>query len=362
MKEVAVNWTEKVNNFAKYESFKSNLIYGDLNKNKDVQITIAIPTYNRPNTLRNAIDSALRQKGNYNYEIIIVDNYDEINVENDTLLHEITQQHENVLYYRNEKNIGMMGNWNRCYTLARGKWVVLLHDDDMLYESYLEIVYPWLEKTNCTLAGVFHSDLYEDEFQGNVDIQYATKVGKNQKILNLLRRGKPFKVNHTDIFANIYPAPIACVQRRDAVIDLGGFEDFDTAGAVDEKFFVNQMYNGKVIIIPEVLSYRGIGNNDSLNPEMPKQGIFSKYSYGKYAITQLKKWKRIRQLNLDVSMRYMALSIESRFNKDVDLRDFLIEIGVSKKIVGMPLAIIKIMKYVPLLALIFRTTGEIDNN
>ena len=39
------------------------------------------------------------------------------------------------------KNIGMIGNWNRLYTLARGEWVVMLHDDDLLYNDYLSILF-----------------------------------------------------------------------------------------------------------------------------------------------------------------------------------------------------------------------------
>lgn len=359
MLEVSLNWTEKVNYFEKYSHVASKLIYGNLVENdENIQVTIAIPTYNRPKSLKNAINSALQQKGNFNYEVIVIDNYDEGNAANEQLLKEIIAQHSNVLYYRNDKNIGMMGNWNRCYQLARGKWVLLLHDDDALCDSYLETVYPWLESTNCTMAGVFHSDLYEEEFEGNVDKGYASKLGKNQLFLDKLRNGRPFLVKYTDIFANVYPAPIASIQRRETVLDLGGFEDFSSAGAGDEKFFVNQIYNGKTIIIPKVLAYRGIGTNDTLNPETPKQGILSKYSYGKYAIEKLGKWKKLRRLNLDVSMRYMADSIQARFNKGLDLDDFLCEIGVSKTVVKMPRFVLKVLKYIPLLALIFRTSGK----
>ncbi len=359
MLPVLTNWTEKINYFEKYQHVKSNLIKGSLDEG-EIDVTIAIPTYNRPKTLKNAIESALRQKGNYNVEIIVVDNCADGNIENERLLQEIIESHSNVLYYRNEENIGMMGNWNRCFWLASAKWVVLLHDDDILFDSYLETVYPWIESTNCTMAGVFHSDLYEEDFEGNIDEKYAKHLGKNQQILNVLRNGKPFLVKYTDIFANVYPAPIASIHQKKAVLELGGFDDLDNAGAGDEKFFVNQIYNGKTIIIPQILAFRGIGTNDTLKPETPKQGIYSKYTYGKYAIKQLGKRKKIRRLNLDVSMKYMANSIEARFNKNVNLNHFLLELGVSKWVVNMPSVVLKVLKYIPLLALIFRATGEIE--
>ena len=33
-----------------------------------------------------------------------------------------------------------MGNWNRCLQRARGRWVMILHEDDTLYPWYLDTV------------------------------------------------------------------------------------------------------------------------------------------------------------------------------------------------------------------------------
>ena len=35
-------------------------------------------------------------------------------------------------YFRNEKNIGMVGNWNRCIELALSENIVFLHSDDVM--------------------------------------------------------------------------------------------------------------------------------------------------------------------------------------------------------------------------------------
>ena len=32
-------------------------------------------------------------------------------------------------YYKNEKNIGMYGNWNRCIELSNGEYLTILNDD-----------------------------------------------------------------------------------------------------------------------------------------------------------------------------------------------------------------------------------------
>lgn len=101
--------------------------------------SIVIPTYNRKKELSNAIHSALNQKNtDIPYEIIIVDNKPFIN-ENETHLDLIRSFHsEKIYYYVNYENIGGCKNWNQGYNLARGKWIILLHDDDLLLDNYLE--------------------------------------------------------------------------------------------------------------------------------------------------------------------------------------------------------------------------------
>jgi glycosyltransferase involved in cell wall biosynthesis len=43
-----------------------------------------------------------------------------------------------VRYRRNEKNLGLGGNWNECVTAARGQWLVIQGDDDRLLPSFCE--------------------------------------------------------------------------------------------------------------------------------------------------------------------------------------------------------------------------------
>jgi glycosyltransferase involved in cell wall biosynthesis len=47
-------------------------------------------------------------------------------------------------YSPNPVTLGAVGNWNRCLSVARGQWVMVLHEDDTLYPWYLECVLPYL--------------------------------------------------------------------------------------------------------------------------------------------------------------------------------------------------------------------------
>lgn len=72
------------------------------------------------------------------YEIIVVENCDDSSTISQTQEF-LTQNYSGkITYYKNKRNLGLFGNWNQCLKLARGKWVCILHDDDILLPNYLQ--------------------------------------------------------------------------------------------------------------------------------------------------------------------------------------------------------------------------------
>ena len=62
-------------NFKKYKDVDSNLVFKQENIDiNNIDFTIAIPTFNRIKTLKEALDSALNQNTNIQYEVIVVEN------------------------------------------------------------------------------------------------------------------------------------------------------------------------------------------------------------------------------------------------------------------------------------------------
>jgi hypothetical protein len=49
-------------------------------------------------------------------------------------------------YYSNPARLGPVRNWNECLQRARGRWVMILHEDDLLYPWYLSTVLPCLRE------------------------------------------------------------------------------------------------------------------------------------------------------------------------------------------------------------------------
>ena len=103
-------------------------------------ITIAIPAFNRPALLAETLESIAAQSARVALEVIVCD---------DGRLRETREVVERfpadtVSYSPNPVTLGAVANWNRCLRSARGRWVMVLHEDDALYPWYFECVLPYL--------------------------------------------------------------------------------------------------------------------------------------------------------------------------------------------------------------------------
>ena len=103
-------------------------------------ITFGLPAYQRPALLREALASLAAQSGGYDYEVIVCD--DGGLAETVRVVREFSA--DRVAFYANRPALGAVGNWNRCLQHARGRWVMILHEDDTLYPWYLDTVVPRL--------------------------------------------------------------------------------------------------------------------------------------------------------------------------------------------------------------------------
>jgi glycosyltransferase involved in cell wall biosynthesis len=279
------------NSFKKYRHVKSKLIFGDLNYMESPLVTIAIPTYKRPEMLREAIDSALNQDDFKDYEIIVVDNDAECSSE-DSMTEQLIKSYKNpkILYYKNEENLGIYGNWNRCLELARGKWYTMLHDDDLLLKDFLKEIFNIFEKNpkiSCIKARHFILDQRVN----------AKKKNLKENLKNF--RKKIRKYNDLDfLISNPIGGPVGIVMDRDKAIGIGGFnEEFYPSS--DYVFFTNYCIKHDLYYFNKVLCNYRISKNESLNSgtminatrvhydainTLRKKNIFRNFFFEKYSL------------------------------------------------------------------------------
>ncbi len=107
-------------------------------------LTIAIPTYNGARTIGNMLDILLPQI-NDQVEVLIVDNCSTDNTPQ--IVKKYMERYNKISYVRQEKNIGADGNFLYCMRMAKGKYIHLLSDDDVLTENSLSKIVDFLKNS-----------------------------------------------------------------------------------------------------------------------------------------------------------------------------------------------------------------------
>lgn len=126
--------------FQEIRNVETRLLSGQIDDGSTPLLTVIIPTFQRKQLLREAIVSVLQQEPvDFTWEFIVIDNTP-FDFEGQTPALRIVQDlnRKEVLYYHNQLNVGSGHNWNRGVELARGQWVVFLHDDDVLLSDALK--------------------------------------------------------------------------------------------------------------------------------------------------------------------------------------------------------------------------------
>lgn len=94
-----------------------------------MKVSVEIITYNHEKFIAQAIDSVLMQRVNFDYEIVIGDDYSTDNTRN--ILADYKQRHPDLINLQlNEKNYGGTRNAMNTYNMCRGEYVATLEGDD----------------------------------------------------------------------------------------------------------------------------------------------------------------------------------------------------------------------------------------
>lgn len=260
-------WDSMEDCFAKYAHVKSNLIYGKVPAEK-ADLSVMIPTFRRADLLKESIDSALNQKTKYSYTISVVDNDNEIDIATDELMKKYCSEHSNVVYYRNQQNIGMFGNLNRCIELSRTEWLCLLHDDDMLMENYVETLFPIANSGRYGVVGS-HKKIFDQRNDADLRLNESGRssfVAFLMKTFINVRNGNPIPMQFRDISKSVIFSSTTNLLNKNIVMEAGGYND-TYFPASDSYFFanINRIDDERIVFVPLQLYYYRIAKNESLN-------------------------------------------------------------------------------------------------
>lgn len=216
-------------------------------------VSVCIPAYNNAAYIKETIDSILNQTYR-NLELIICDDTSKDNTV------EVVEsiQDDRIKLYKNEKNLGMSGNWNHCLKLCTGEYIKLICADDMLAPECLEKeVKALMENPKAVLA---ESDTQLFDLDGRPKgfyKRYKTSGMTNGR--KIAREGFFIK--------NYFGAPLANTFRRSILEQAGGFDTWYTY-ILDYDFWVQLACIGDVYIIHEPLNYFRVRNDSNTGEVM----------------------------------------------------------------------------------------------
>ena len=107
--------------------------------NTECLLSITIPTFNRANYLKLNLDNIVAELADVDsrfVEILVSDNASSDHTQE--VAESFIDRIPNYRYVRNAENIGSDKNIAQCYSLAKGKYVIALGDDDLLINGAIQ--------------------------------------------------------------------------------------------------------------------------------------------------------------------------------------------------------------------------------
>jgi glycosyltransferase involved in cell wall biosynthesis len=200
-----------------------------------ISVSICIPTYNQTKYLRKTLDSIVNQTYT-DFELIISD---DSSTEDVRILLEEYNYKLPFQYVRNSPCFGSPQNWNHAISLARGKWIKIMHHDDWFSESdALEKMMSVAEKNPDSLIFAGIKGEFVREKRSYVNLPSKAKIIELHK--------DPFSL----IWANVIGPPSAILFPNSSV-------QFDKAliWLVDIEFYLQLLlkHQLRLVYIEEVL-------------------------------------------------------------------------------------------------------------
>ncbi len=150
-------------------------------------LSICIPTYNRPNQLKNCLNSIAKQKSK-NFEVCISDNASNIN------LLKIIKPYKKkfkINYKKNKKNLGFAMNVLKVSQMAEGKFIWFLGDDDLLTPNSINHLIQLIKKNKKINFYWINSYYLDVSFLKRYPFPFNTKyLPKNLKTHSPLKKDR----------------------------------------------------------------------------------------------------------------------------------------------------------------------------
>ena len=223
---------------------------------KNIYFSIILPTFNRANLIKRAIQSVVDQE-HKNWELIIVDNYSTDSTE------EIVKNFsKNNIKFTKFKNHGIIAkSRNYGIKLSKGEYLAFLDSDDWWYPQKLNLTHDIIQK--------YSSDLiYHNMHIKNSNSNFIKKIKYTRKLTNpysdLVNFGPAFATSSVTVKKDLFYK----IDLFNEDINYLAWEDYDAwlkISKISNKFFY----------VKDTLGCTLIGKQNTLNILIKKKNILT---------------------------------------------------------------------------------------
>ena len=220
------------------------------------KVSVCMPVYNGSAYIAESIESVLAQTYK-DFFLIISDN-----CSTDGTVDIIRKYKDSrIKYVRNEKNLGLVGNHNRCIELSETKYVNIWHDDDIMMPDNLEKKIAVLEK-NPHVGLIFSNVDFIDEDGKELSYKWNEECRKDfiengrivfRKYLQTFHIGALFFIG-------------SVIGRKECFLRAGGFRpDYSPLTCDSEIFLRVLLYSDGACLGEPLVKYRCYRGNTTSN-------------------------------------------------------------------------------------------------
>lgn len=217
-------------------------------------ISVALPTFRRPDMLRRAVDSVLHQDFS-NWELVISDDEGPEGA-SAAILAEYVRIEPRVRVVMNRRGQGQVENTNNAMLACAGNWIKLLHDDDWLAQGALEIfaqvasAHPNAAFLTCAANTVEESRINYRR-GGRVTVYSGQQCLADLYMVGMTRA---LGIVPSTLLINSHVIQAGCLMRTYKSIAWG----------VDQLFFVDLACHGDMVAIDDGLIFYDATNHPSI--------------------------------------------------------------------------------------------------
>jgi len=218
-----------------------------------IRVSICIPTHNGARWLKETLRSALTQTYE-SLEILVVDD-----ASTDRTLEVVRSFRDaRIRVEVNERNLGMVRNWNRCVKLSKGSLVKFLFQDDLLYPTCVEKMTRIFEENQRVGIVFAPRDTLLENPDDAVAVAWKNRCGTLHTRFKSLRRvnrgGALFEQWLSDGFRENWVGEPSSVMLRKTCLEQVGMFNTRMHQTVDLEMWIRMMYFYDVGFIDEPLS------------------------------------------------------------------------------------------------------------